>query len=292
MNFYIVIGLLLSLIAVSTASEHSSTHGVLNGKKEENSNQPPLIKIDKTNMVFLRGRVTAQSASKIVNDMLLLKAKEIYFYIDSPGGSVLDGLQIIQAMESIQQSGVKIYTIANNAASMAYIIHQCGTERYVKPWSILMQHQMSLGMQGQYYNLKAYGDLIDKIHNKLLEKQSATARITSGEFNELTRHDMWLLGSESVERGFADKVVNVACDFKPEQTTEVLQTFFGEVTLVYSSCPLSPKPIDIRFSPGMTGDQIKMAKEIIINEYDTDSILKESANQSCKNMNWIELGTN
>lgn len=224
---------------------------------EQLENEYPLIKIDPTNMVFLRGQVTSQSASKLINELISLKSKEIYLYIDSPGGSVLAGLDIVQTIQSLQQSGIKIYTIANNAASMAYIIHQHGTERYVKPWSILMQHQMSLGMGGQYYNVKAYGDLIDKLHTKLLEKQAKISKVSVEKFNELTQHDMWLLGNESVEKGFADKVVNVVCDFNPQTTTEILSTWFGDVTLVYSTCPLSNKPIQIKFSAQATSEQIK-----------------------------------
>lgn len=225
----------------------------------------PLIKIDPTNMVFLRGVVNGKSASKIVNELISLKSKEIYLYIDSPGGSVLDGLQIIQTMESLQQAGVKIYTIANNAASMAYVIHQHGTERYVKPWSVLMQHQMSLGLYGQYYNLKAYTNLIDKLHEKMLEKQALAAGVSVEDFNELTRHDMWLLGEESVERGFADKVVNVVCDFQPSVTSEIMYTWWGDVTLVFSTCPLSNKPLEIKFPNNLTPEQTLQ----ITNQYNT-----------------------
>lgn len=161
---------------------------------------------------------------------------------------------------------------------LAYIIHQCGTERYIRPWGILMQHQMSLGAQDQYYNLKAYISLIDKIHKKLLAKQAATAGLSADDFNELTRHDMWLLGDESIERGFADKVVNVVCDFKPETVTEVRQTCFGDVTLVFSTCPLASKPIEVKFSglttAGMTAEQIKLAREQIMQQYDANYFFK------------------
>lgn len=266
----------------STNSNNSNNSNNLNNLNKqtstnsdvENSNENiPLIKIDLSNMVFLRGTVTSKSASRIVNELISLKSKEIYLYIDSPGGSVLDGLQIIQTMEALQQSGIKVYTIANNAASMAYVIHQYGTKRYVKPWSVLMQHQISLGMQGQYYNLKAYGLLIDKLHTKLLEKQAKVAGTNLQEFNDLTRHDMWLLGSESVERGFADEVINVICDFKPQSVTEVVPTFFGDVTVTYSNCPLSNKPLDIKFNSKMTSEQIKQIKNELenFNNFEKDS---------------------
>lgn len=230
----------------------------------------PIIKIDKSNMVFLRGVVNSKSASKLINDMLTLKSKEIYLYIDSPGGSVLDGLQIIQAMDALQESGIRIYTIANNAASMAYIIHQFGTERYVKEWSILMQHQMSLGMHGQYYNLKAYSTLIDKIHQRLLEKQSQTANLTVDQFNDLTRHDMWVLGSDAVNRNFADKIVIVVCDFRPETYTETVNYWWFDVTFTYSTCPLAAKPLDYKIVGQGDINQLNNVKAIIEKEYNFD----------------------
>lgn len=136
-----------------------------------------------------------------------------------------------------------------------------------------MQHQISLGMQGQYYNLKAYGLLIDKLHTKLLEKQAKVAGTNLQEFNDLTRHDMWLLGSESVERGFADEVINVICDFEPQSVTEVVPTFFGDVTVTYSNCPLSNKPLDIKFNSKMTSEQIKQIKNELenFNNFEKDS---------------------
>lgn len=184
------------------------------------------------------------------------------------------GLEIIQVMESLQHSGVNIYTIANNAASMAFIIHQHGTERYVKPWSILMQHQMSVGMEGQYYNLKAYGDLIDKIHTKLLDKQAKTANTTTDKFDDLTRHDLWLLGDESIERGFADKVVNVMCDFRPETFTEILHTWFGDAQLTFSTCPLSSKPLDVKIIGHLSPEESKSINKQIHDDYDTEGYLK------------------
>lgn len=115
-TFLLVLTHLLASVLGNTHDRHNDGH----------HEELLLIKIDITNMVFLRGKITSQSASKTVNELISLKAKKIYLYIDSPGGSVLDGLQIIQTMESMQQSGIKNYTIANNAASMVYIIHQYG----------------------------------------------------------------------------------------------------------------------------------------------------------------------
>lgn len=117
-----LIGLTVATSSHSYESPDRSLHGLpsnLGTSHASNlTSSYPLIKIDKENMLVLRGQVTSQSASKIINEMLTLKSKEMYLYIDSPGGSVLAGLEIVQVMESLQQAGVKIYTIAANAASI------------------------------------------------------------------------------------------------------------------------------------------------------------------------------
>ena len=222
----------------------------------------PVIKINHDNMVVLRGVINGQTSAKVIDKLVSLRSKEIYLFIDSPGGSVDDGLQIVQAIESLQQSGTTIYTIANNAASMAFIIHQCGTERYVRPWSILMQHQISYGSDGQYYNVKAYEHLIDRTHQKLLEKQARRANITVAEFNDLTRHDMWLVGDDAIEKGFADKTVSVMCDFKPELYEEVFYIWMFEIKVTFSTCPLVSKPLRIDFNGNYSQENYNAANEM------------------------------
>lgn len=101
-----------------------------------------LIKLDPDNLVIVRGRIDSEMASKVIYELVKKKSKEIYVYIDSYGGSVDSGLQIIQAMESLQSSGTNVHTIANDVASMGFAIHQAGKLRYVRPWSVLMQHQL------------------------------------------------------------------------------------------------------------------------------------------------------
>lgn len=222
------------------------------------SSNYPVVKLDPSNMIVLRGEINGKNSARVINELVSLKSKEIYLYIDSPGGSVFDGLQIIQAMESLQESGTKVYTIANNVASMAYIIHQCGTERYIRPWSTLMQHQMSYGNEGQYYNVKSHEELVEKLYQKLLEKQAKIARLTKDQFDNLTRHDMWLIGEEAVKRGFGDKIVSVMCDFKPEITEEKINLFFAEIKLTFSTCPLVSKPLSVEVYGNLKNEEYEM----------------------------------
>lgn len=214
-----------------------------------------IIKLRPNNFVTLRGPIDGTSASIIVDKLISLQANEIYLYLDSPGGSVMAGLQIIQAIESLQQIGIKVNTIANNIASMAFIIHQSGTKRYVRPWSILMQHQMSYGNDGQFYNIKSHEKLMDNLYQQLLLKQAIRANITLNQFDELTKHDIWLLGAESINHNFADEVANVICDFEPEVIEENIKIMSFDIIVSYSSCPLSNKPLNIEINQNVTSEE-------------------------------------
>jgi ATP-dependent Clp protease protease subunit len=229
-----------------------------------------VVNLEHENMVILRGPIDSTSSSNVIDKLLKLKSKEIYIYINSPGGSIFDGLQIVQVMESLQQNGIKVYTIADFAASMAYIIHQCGTERYVRPWGVLMQHQMSLSQRGQYFNLQEYNKLITHLHDNLVEKQARLANKTVNEFIELTRHDWWLIGEESISFQVSDKVVSVQCLFKADRIEENKATIFGDVTLTYSSCPLSRSPLEVIFKDSISPENYNEFMKL----YDTDASIQ------------------
>lgn len=222
-----------------------------------------VIKLRPNNFVVLRGPIDGQKASHVVDKLISLKSNEIYLYLDSPGGSVMAGLAITQAIESLQQTGIKVHTIANNIASMAFIIHQVGSERYVRPWSILMQHQMSYGNEGNFYNIKSHEKLMNNLYTQLLEKQASKAKITIEEFNKLTEHDVWLLGKEAIEQNFADKIVDIICDFEPEIIEETLKILWFDVLITYSSCPLANKPLSIQINGNATIDEYNEIMENI-----------------------------
>lgn len=225
-----------------------------------------VVNLRLNNFVVLRGPIDGKKASIVVNELVSLKTNEIYLYLDSPGGSVMAGLQIVQAIESLQLSGVKVYTIANNVASMAFIVHQTGTKRYIRPWSILMQHQMSYGSEGPYHNVKAHEKLMDKLYEQLMEKQAERANINLEQFDNLTEHDMWLLGKESIEKNFADEVIDVICDFEPSTFQDNFKVLWFDVTTVYSTCPLANKPLHIEVNGNATNEE----HDEIMRSFDTE----------------------
>ena len=100
--------------------------------------------------------------SKWVNEIYKNKEKNLYIYISSPG-SVVDGYQIVEAINTVSQNGINVYCIGDVSISMAFVIFQSCPYRYIRKSSILMQHQMSFGTKGEIE--KSYVNFINNMKN-------------------------------------------------------------------------------------------------------------------------------
>lgn len=211
------------------------------------ANSMEVIKLTEDNHVVIRGQINGMSSSKITDSLMKSKTKELYIFIASNGGSVTSGMQIVQTIQALQRSGVKVTCIGNVALSMGFVIFQYCDNRYVMPSSVLMQHQMSLGIEGPLKNVNSYMDFINVMDLEIENYQSKRLNMTLDDFKNKVDHDWWMFGSSAVNHKAADKMVSVLCDFKVDYYEEKVFTHFGTVKLLYSTCPLSRDPIDIKF---------------------------------------------
>ena len=113
-----------------------------------------LVELTENNFVAIRGQIDESTASRFISDVMKLKSNKIYVYLTTPGGSVISGMSIVQTINTLQASGKEFVCIADRAASMGFVIFQSCTQRYVMEHSIIMQHQVSLGIEGQYEQVK------------------------------------------------------------------------------------------------------------------------------------------
>ena len=127
----------------------------------------------KERIIFLAGPVEDQVATLVVAQMLFLEAdnpkKEIYFYINSPGGVVTAGLSIYDTMQFIRP---KVSTLCiGQAASMGSLLLCAGEKgsRFCLPNSRVMLHQPSGGFQGQASDIQRHAEDILKIKKRLNE---------------------------------------------------------------------------------------------------------------------------
>ena len=165
----------------------------------------------KERVVFLVGPVTEITANLIVAQLLFLESdnpdKEISFYINSPGGSVSDGLAIYDTMQFVKP-GVSTLCIGQ-AASMGALLLAAGAKgkRYCLPNSRVMIHQPMGGFQGQASDVEIHAR---EILNRKAKLNEIFARHTGQDLKTVERdtdRDNFLSAEQALTYGIVDKVL-------------------------------------------------------------------------------------
>ena len=163
-------------------------------------------------IVFLGEPVTSDSANRIVAQLLFLEAddpdKDIFLYINSPGGSVYDGLGIFDTMQHVKPD---IHTVCVGlAASMGAFLLCAGAKgkRSSLLHSRIMIHQPLGGARGQASDIRIQADEILFIKDKLNKELSDRTGQPIERVREDTDRDFYMSPSEAVQYGIIDNVYN------------------------------------------------------------------------------------
>ncbi len=163
-------------------------------------------------IVFLGEPVTSDSANRIVAQLLFLEAddpdKDIFLYINSPGGSVYDGLGIFDTMQHVKPD---IQTVCVGlAASMGAFLLCAGAKgkRSSLLHSRIMIHQPLGGARGQASDIRIQADEILFIKDKLNKELSDRTGQPIERIREDTDRDFYMSPSEAIEYGIIDNVFN------------------------------------------------------------------------------------
>ena len=162
-------------------------------------------------IVFLNGEVNEASASIIVAELLYLEAqdpdKDIHMYINSPGGSVTDGLAIYDTMQYIKADVATI--CVGMAASMGAFLLSAGTKgkRMALPHAEIMIHQVLGGTQGQETDIQIEARHIARIKHTLTEALAASTGKSYEQIYADCERNNWMTAEEAAEYGLIDKVI-------------------------------------------------------------------------------------
>lgn len=138
---------------------------------------------------------------------LYANKKPIYILINSPGGSVIDGAQIVTA---IAAAPVPVVTVCLQlCASMAAIIHGYGSERLMVDRSILMHHPASGGVQGTLEQMGSRLGMITRYVNKMDADIGKRAGLSLEQFKAMTVSELWLDAEDALDKKLADGIVTV-----------------------------------------------------------------------------------
>ena len=165
----------------------------------------------KERIIFLTGQINDNVASLVTAQLLFLEAedpkKEIYLYINSPGGLVTAGLGIYDTMQYIKPD---ISTLCiGQAASMGSFLLAAGTKgkRFSLPNSRIMVHQPSAGFQGQATDIEIHAKEVLSLKKRLNEIYSKHTGKTVDEIKSALERDNFMTADVAQAFGLIDKVV-------------------------------------------------------------------------------------
>ena len=169
----------------------------------------------KDRIIYLGEDVNPTTSSLIVAQMLFLESedpdKEIFFYINSPGGSITDGMAIVDTMNYIK---CPVTTVCVGlAASMGAVLLAAGEKgkRFAMPNSEVMIHQPLIGgggLQGQATEIKIHADHLVRTREKLNKFLSERTGKSLEQIERDTERDNYMTAEEALEYGLIDGIMN------------------------------------------------------------------------------------
>jgi len=167
-------------------------------------------------IIWLGDEVRDDNANAICAQLMLLAAedseKDIYLYINSPGGSITAGMAIYDTMQYIKPD---VATVAMGmAASMGQFLLASGAKgkRFATPHARVLMHQPSGGIYGTTTDVRIGAELIMHMKKVLSELTAEQTGRTVEQIVKDADHDRWFTAPEALEYGFIDGVITHAAD--------------------------------------------------------------------------------
>lgn len=162
-------------------------------------------------IIFLGTEIDEEVANVVTAQLLLLDAenpeKDILLYINSPGGSVYDGMAIYDTMQYVRAD---ISTVClGQAASMASFLLAAGThgKRLVLPHARVMIHQSMGGTRGQAADIEIFAAELKRIEKQINERFSEHTGQPISKIEKDVDRDFYLSAQETVDYGICDKII-------------------------------------------------------------------------------------
>ena len=167
-------------------------------------------------IIWLGSEVRDENANEIAAKLLLLAAedseKDIFLYINSPGGSITAGMAIYDTMQFVPNDIVTVGI--GMAASMGQFLLSAGTKgkRYITPNARVLLHQPSGGFGGTSSDIQTQAQLIIDMKNRLAKITADATGHTVDQVNADGDRDRWFNADEALEYGFVDHIRESAAD--------------------------------------------------------------------------------
>lgn len=167
----------------------------------------------KDRIVMLNGEINDRVSASIVSQLLFLEAedpeKDIFMYINSPGGVVTSGMAIYDTMLYVKPDIITV--CIGQAASMGSFLLSCGTEgkRYVAPHARVMIHQPLGGARGQATDIQIQAKEIQRMKEELtgILAKNSCGKTTYEDMLLACDRDNFLSAKQAIDMGLADKIL-------------------------------------------------------------------------------------
>lgn len=170
----------------------------------------------KDRIIWLGSEVRDENANEIAAKLLLLAAedteRDIFLYINSPGGSITAGMAIYDTMQFVPNDIVTVGI--GMAASMGQLLLTAGTQgkRYITPNARVLLHQPHGGFGGTASDIQTQAQLILDMKKRLAEITAKATGKTVEQVNEDGDRDRWFSAEEALAYGFVDHIRSSASD--------------------------------------------------------------------------------
>lgn len=168
------------------------------------------------------------TAQDFIRELKAVSAPKLNVEINSPGGSVFDGLAIYNALRA---SGKEIHTkVLGLAASMASVLLLAGDKRTIAANAFVMVHAPMGGAFGNAGELRDTADLLDKIEKSIADTYVSRTGQTPEAIADLMSTDTWLSADEALAKGFVDSIdpaLTLKASFDMEKLPKAIQDAFA-----------------------------------------------------------------
>ena len=210
-------GILASKVSSSKGKEETSQTTISSPK---NTSEDPVLTfdvrtvtsltIDPSQAIYFDAEVTGDSVDMAIAALETMSKThdDIYVFINSPGGSVFDGIRLTTYIEN---SNKNINTVCVSlCASMAAHLHQSGKKRYMLGSGVLMFHPASGGLRGQVENMDSQLKMIKTLVDRLDAKITTRSGINYKDFKNKVAFEYWVLADDAVKENLSEGIINVS----------------------------------------------------------------------------------
>jgi ATP-dependent protease ClpP protease subunit len=178
------------------------------------ANSKQVLRLNENNTVLLNKQVDTDSVKDVINqlrllDKLLPPEAPIFLVLNTPGGSVLDGMDIVNVAQSLERP---VHTLTIFAASMGFVLAQHLNKRFILQNGVLMSHRMKSGTQGEVGGEMDEMLRFSHIINTIINQGCADRmHMSLSDYNSRVADEWWLFGQNAVDLKAADEVVTFSC---------------------------------------------------------------------------------